>query len=262
MKKVLGTLFSWLIFLIILARALNGCIHYMTSYKKESIDRCNKFNYNKDYEKAIDAGKLAVEVYPQNSEAYRCLGEAYYNVGELDLAYENTKKAERLANSDLDLIYTYNQMGKILYKMGKLDDALLYYNKSLSFIKSLETKNSSNRESDNWITEIYNDFIKIKQVEILNSIALIYEEEGQLDKALSYYEKSLNLTTDKETKVAICENIAKIYDKKGIHQIVIECTQKANETDEKTKNRSDTFLDTVKKVNETLDKMKKSDESN
>jgi TolA-binding protein len=40
-----------------------------------------------------------VQKYPENPAAYFLLGEAYYKVGELNLAYENMKKAESLTNN-------------------------------------------------------------------------------------------------------------------------------------------------------------------
>jgi tetratricopeptide (TPR) repeat protein len=60
---------------------------------KTSIDACRMVIDAGDYEKAIEVGKLAVKEYPDNPAAYRCLGEAYFNVGEL--AYENLKKSRK-----------------------------------------------------------------------------------------------------------------------------------------------------------------------
>ena len=62
------------------------------AYAETPLDACWNFNDVGDYERAIEAGKLAVEKDPESSDAYFCLGEAYYNIGELKLAYENMKK--------------------------------------------------------------------------------------------------------------------------------------------------------------------------
>jgi hypothetical protein len=78
------------------------------AYAETPIDACRNFNKAGDYKRAIEAGKLAVKKYPKNSDAYRCLGEAYYNIGELKLAYENMKKAESLTSNKKDLMYIYN----------------------------------------------------------------------------------------------------------------------------------------------------------
>jgi tetratricopeptide (TPR) repeat protein len=93
------------------------------AYAKTLIDTCWDFNDAGDYKRAIESGKLAIEKYPNNSESYRCLGEVYYNAGELNLAYENMKKVESLTNNKEDLIDVYKQIGEIFAQKGRLDDA-------------------------------------------------------------------------------------------------------------------------------------------
>jgi tetratricopeptide (TPR) repeat protein len=183
------------------------------AYAETPIDACWNFNNAGDYKRAIEAGKLAVKKYPKNSDAYFCLGKAYYKVGELKSAYENMKKAESLTNNKKDLMYIYNWTGLILDSMGYLDDALLYYSRSLSLAKDLGNT--------------------AMQASLLNNIAGIYKNKGELDKALSYYEESLNLTTNEKDKAVIYNNIANIYDEKGDYQKAVEYLQKAIEIDEK-----------------------------
>jgi Flp pilus assembly protein TadD len=65
------------------------------TYAQPEVDACFNFNNAGDYKRAIEAGKLAVKKYPNNAGAYRCLGIAYYNVGELKSAYENIKKSRK-----------------------------------------------------------------------------------------------------------------------------------------------------------------------
>ena len=173
------------------------------------------FNYlnTGDYEKAIEVGKLAVQKYPENPMAYFYLGEAYYKVGEFKLAYENMKKAESLTNDKEDLMYIYNKIGLILLSMGNLDDAILYFMKSLISAKELNNIDM--------------------QASILNNIANVYSIKGKLDKALSYYEESLNLESNEKEKAPTYNNIALIYFKKGDYQKAIQYFQKAIEIAEK-----------------------------
>jgi tetratricopeptide (TPR) repeat protein len=107
------------------------------AYAETPLDACINFIKAEDYKRAIEAGKLAVKKYPKKPEAYYCLGGAYYNVGEFKLAYENMKKAESLTNNKKALMYIYNKIGLILYSMGYLDDALLYFGRNLSLAKDL-----------------------------------------------------------------------------------------------------------------------------
>jgi tetratricopeptide (TPR) repeat protein len=183
------------------------------AYAQQEIYKCIVFSNAGDYKKAIEFGKLAVKKYPTSSVAYLCLGHAYSNLGELKLAYENMKKAESLANNEKDLMEIYNQIGMILNEMGYSDDALLYYNRSLSLAKSLGNTNM--------------------QANLLNNIAMIYKDKGNLDKALSYYKESLSLTINKKDKATTYSNIANIYDEEGDYQKAVEYFQKAIEIYEK-----------------------------
>jgi len=70
----------------------------------------------------------------------------------------------------------------ILDKMGRLDDALLYYSKSLILAKDLN-----------------NTYM---QATILNNIADTFKDKRDLDKAFSYYKESLGLQTNEEEKAA------------------------------------------------------------
>jgi tetratricopeptide (TPR) repeat protein len=185
-------------------------------YVCPEIDICWTFINTGDYKKAIEVGQLAVKKYPENSEAYLCLGIAYYNVGELNLALETLTKAESLTSNKEHLMDIYNIIGNALYEVGHLKDALLYYIKSLNLAEDLGNTDM--------------------QAIILNNIAGIYKDEGALDKALSYYQESLRLKKDEKTKAPTYNNIAMIYFQKGDYQKAVECFQKALEINEKYEN--------------------------
>jgi tetratricopeptide (TPR) repeat protein len=183
------------------------------SYAETPIDMCFNLNKTEDYKRAIEVGELAIKKYPYNPDAYFCLGTAYYNIGELESAYENAKKAESLASSKIGLMYIYDLIGMILQKMDYSDDTLLYFSRSLSLAKDLGDTDM--------------------QAKLLNNIAVIYNHKGELDKALSYYEESLSLTTNEKDEASIYNNIAEIYGYKGNYKKAVEYFQKAIEIDEK-----------------------------
>jgi tetratricopeptide (TPR) repeat protein len=189
------------------------------AYAQREIDACLTFFKSGDYKRAIEAGKLAVEKYPKNFKAYVCLGSAYYKVGELKLAYKNLKKAESLPNNKKDLMYIYSIIGNVIHRMGYLDDALLYFSKSLSLAKDFGN------------TDL--------QAAILNNIGEIYVVKGELNKALSYCEESLRLKTNEKAKAPTYNNIAMIYTQKGDYQKAVEYFQKAIEISEKYENYHD-----------------------
>ncbi len=183
------------------------------AFAQPEVEACYNFLDAGDYRRAIEAGRRAVQKYPNNIDAHYCLGASYRMVGEFKLALEHMKRAERLTSDKEDLMYIYNQIGLIYWRMGYLDDALLYYSRSLRLAIDLENENM--------------------QASVLNNIALIYDNKGELDKALGYYEESLNLQTDEKEKAITYNNIAIIYDQKDDYQKAVEYLQKAIETSER-----------------------------
>jgi tetratricopeptide (TPR) repeat protein len=183
------------------------------AFAQPEVDACYNFRKAGDYKRSIEAGKRAVQKYPNNIDAHFCLGASYYAIGEFRLALEHMKRAESLASNRQDLMHIYNRIGMIYDSMGYLDDALFYYSRSLSLARDLGNKNM--------------------QAAVLNNIALIYRYKGELDKALGYYEESLRLITDEKAKATIYNNIALIYEDKGDYQKAVEYFQKAIEISER-----------------------------
>jgi tetratricopeptide (TPR) repeat protein len=183
------------------------------AFAQPEVDACYNFREAGDYRRAIEAGKIAVKKYPNNLHAHGCLAMSYYEIGELKLALEHMKKAESLASSKISLMHVYNWLGLIYGGMGYLDDALLYFNRSLSLARSLGDRRV--------------------QAAVLNNIAGIYYEKGESDKALGYYEESLRLQTDEKEKATIYNNMALIYREKDDYQKAVEYFQKAIEISER-----------------------------
>jgi len=183
------------------------------AFAQSEVNACYNFYKAGDYKRAIEAGKRAVQKYPNNLDAHFCLGASYIAIGEFKLALKHMKRAESLASNKEDLMDIYNQVGIIYYKMGYLDDALFYYSRSLSLARDLGNKSM--------------------QASVLNNIAVIYRNKGELDKALGFYEESLKLETDEKEKATTYNNIAIIYVNKGDYQKAVEYLQKAIEIGER-----------------------------
>jgi len=225
MKKALSIFFLLLSLLVFKNMA----------YAQSELDACLNFNIAGDYKRAIEAGRLAIKKHPYNAYAYLCLGDAYYDVGELELAYENMKKALSLTNNIKALMYIYNQIGIILDSMGNLNKALVNYSRSLRLATELGNTQA--------------------QVTLLSNIGGIYYNKGELDRALSYYEKSLSLTTNEKRKATIYNNIALIYVKKGDYQKAVEYLHNAIEIDERYGNYHGVSMDKLN-LGDTYRKMK------
>jgi tetratricopeptide (TPR) repeat protein len=183
------------------------------AFAQPEVDACFNFLNAGDYRKAVEAGKVAVEKYPNNPDAHLCLGISYYAIGEFRLALVHMKRAESLTSDKEDLMYIYSGIGSIYDGMGYLEEALLYYSRSLRLAIDLQNESI--------------------QATALNGIAGIYLNKGELDKALDYYEESLSLETDEKAKATTYNGIAIIYSKKGDYQKAVEYFQKAIATYEK-----------------------------
>ncbi|MFZ8862856.1 MAG: tetratricopeptide repeat protein [Thermocrinis sp.] len=183
------------------------------AFAQPEVDACFNFVNAGDYKRSIEAGRVAVEKYPNNIYAHFRLGASYRMVGEFKLALEHLKKAESLTSNKGDLMYVYNQIGLTYYAMGYLDDALLYYSRSLGLARDLRNKGM--------------------QASVLNNIGGIYYKKGELDKALGFYEESLRLKTDEKKKATTYNDIALIYNKKGDYQKAVEYFQKTIEIGER-----------------------------
>lgn len=68
----------------------------------------------------------------------------------------------------------------------------------------------------------------------LNNIALIFDSKGEFDKALNYYQESLKLKDHETEKATTYNNIAIIYSKKNEHQKAVNYLKKAIEIFEKS----------------------------
>ncbi|MGC8942089.1 MAG: tetratricopeptide repeat protein [Sulfurihydrogenibium sp.] len=183
------------------------------SYAQKEIEECAYYLNAGDYQRAIEVGQRAVELYPKNVAAYFCLGKAYSQTGQIDLAIDNLKKAESYTTKDDELMVIYNFLGLNYETKGDLDNALFYHSKSLNLAKKL-----GNRE-----VEAYE----------LNNIAIVFRDKGDLDKALEYYEESLRLKTNEKDKAPTYNNIAYIYSDKGDYKSAIEYFKKAIEIAER-----------------------------
>jgi tetratricopeptide (TPR) repeat protein len=180
------------------------------SYAQQEIDACWKFQ-NEDFRKAVEYGKLAVKKYPNNSNAYHCLGIAYMKNSESQSAYNNLKKAESLATDKKELIKIDEDIGELLSLFMKRDnDAITYYNKALSLAKELGDTDA--------------------QVDILLNMAMAYLSDSfgkkGIDKSIACSEEAISLIKDEPSKIYAYDLIASAYYKKGDPQKEIETHKK------------------------------------
>jgi len=163
-----------------------------------------------NYQQAIETGKQAINECLKDIYENLCLGEAHFKTGQSDLALEHFKKAEMNATNKKWLVAIYNLLGSAYHLKGDLENALLYFSKSLRFAEELGDKSS--------------------ELAQLNNIALIFLKEGELDKALDYLDKSLELATNENDKASRYNNIGVIYSDKGEYVKAVDYFKKAIES--------------------------------
>ena len=137
------------------------------------VNKCFNYLKSQNYQLALQAGKNAVELYPNSEGAHGCLGITYTKLGYFDLSIKELKTAEKLTNSkdDLGIIYAY--IGDDYNKLGDLNNALLYFDRELEIERDL---NNQKGESN-----------------AINNIAGVYEKQGDNNKAVEYYKKAIEL---------------------------------------------------------------------
>lgn len=135
------------------------------------IEECKKAIEKEYFQKALKLGKQTIKMYPNNPESYLCLGIAHYGLGNTKKAMEYLKKAEELTNDNEKLAIIYRYMGETLFKIRKLNEALIYLNKAIKLTK---------HPNEN-------------MAHVLNKIANIYHREKNLEKASEYYKEAFKI---------------------------------------------------------------------
>jgi tetratricopeptide (TPR) repeat protein len=200
----------------------------------KEIRKCLEYLEAEDYKKAIKFGKKAIKLYPEDVEAYACLGEAYFMEGQIDLAIENFKKTENclkrkyeqrakllsgifeiqdFKERDFNLMILYKRLGDAYKQKMDLETALYYYNESLSLARDLK-------------------FTKSEKDALLN-IADIFYYKGEMEKTLKYLEEALIIEEDEKEKIYTYNLIAYIYFKEKEYNKTIEYLKKVIEISEK-----------------------------
>lgn len=180
-----------------------------TASANSSIDAC--YNYKKagDYKRAIESGKSAVKQLPRSVDAHFCLGQSLMQVGDLNGALQSMKRAEELTSHKEDLMYIANYIGRIISTIGNYEEALKYYSSALTLAQDLRNTRM--------------------EASILNNLASVYDKQGNQDKALTYFNKSLALEPNESSKATTYNNIALIYSSRGDYSQAVEYLQKSIE---------------------------------
>jgi stress-induced-phosphoprotein 1 len=219
--------------------------------KEEAAKKCENLVSSELYTKAIEYCNSVAKKYKEPT-IYRCLGRAYLQIGEIELAIENFKKAEKFSSGlkssfnvyIINKAEFYEEFADILREANRIDDAIEYYKKALEKRKKEKEKGE------------YSAIPKI--ITLLQKIAELYKEKGNLDEAINYYEElivilnilkkpSIIMIVDQVDQIYqnIAKKLVKLYEKKGNilmankmrekikEEVIIEEKEKREEEEEK-----------------------------
>lgn len=188
---------------------------------------------------------IATAISYAQTEINNCFN--YLKAGDYQRAIKSGKKAVALYPRSLD---AYFCLGRAYSKTGQINLAI----ENLKKAEALATKDNDLMHIYHWLGLAYKDkgdldnailyhsrsldlAKKLGDRELeaagLNNIGLIYHDKGEYDKALRYYEESLRLKTDEREKAPIYNNIATIYSDKKDYKKAIEYYKKAVEIGER-----------------------------
>lgn len=161
-----------------------------------------------NFDAAINAASASVWRNSKLSEGNHCLGRAYRDKGEyakalihfhrLELMWDGIDNGQPFAQSALSSLYN---------SLGQSDLALDYGNKALNEWRRLGNKKN--------------------EATLLNNIALIYNNQGDKRRAITYYEQALALKDNDADKASTWNNLASIYAAEGDYPKAIATQQKA-----------------------------------
>ena len=164
------------------------------------------YDQQKDYRKAIDAYRHAVELDRDNLDAIRGLADALMNDGQIDKALE---QYQVIADANPEDARTYVRIAEIYRQQGKLDQALQNLKKAQSMV----------RESD----------------QISYELAEVYQAQGRYDDAISELqgllkssEKADNKYTqdEQDNRALFLERLGSAYRDSGNQQAALDTFQK------------------------------------
>ena len=156
----------------------------------ELAEKAIKAGIDGDYEKAIEFGKRAIELNPEDSRLHLQLSYFYYEKGEYRLALDEALKAEKMSRKeDLDRFPgTYLSIAELYATLKELDKAIEYAKKVVS----------ANKDNE------HARFV----------LAQIYEKAGKYDLAIQEYSE-LYKSENEETGKKALEAIDRLKRQKG-----------------------------------------------
>lgn len=166
------------------------------------------FESDLEQKKAAVFNQLKSLKHPDSNIAAQHYQTSTEKEGEL----KNLKALLDETNTQNDKAYIKSLMADLLYSIGRLDDALIYWEEAMEIAIQIGNK--------------------VAQQTILSNISQIYQTQGNHDKALEYIMKAQSLGATDNTG-ALSNNISLIYIARGEYEKAIQELEKSIELDTK-----------------------------
>ncbi len=281
-KKVHGKIFFWLIIIVFIFKPID-------TFSQNTDSLTSVFTKNQGYKKSKAAYQLADFWYnKRNDSALYFLDYILNNnkgntdtiyayakkqKGNIELFTGNLQKAEshyknaleiyKNTNHNAGIEACYNNLGIVLLKQRKFDEAITFLNQSIDFAEKNRDQLSKAKSLHNlaYIFELKEEntialgyYLKALQIKrkfsdsasvssTLNNIGNIYGSYREFDKAISYYQQSLaiNRYLKDSSEIALrYYNLGRMYKKKNLFEQSMENYLAALEIYERKGNKSQT----------------------
>ncbi len=151
-----------------------------------------------DYKNALKYYQDCIKLYEELKNPHM-VGSTYYEIGmtlKVMGDYENALRMYELclkyAETPIDYILAYHQIGNLYFDRAEFDDALKMYFDALEKAKQLDLSLASNKKS---------------LANILHEIGLVYINKDELQKGLKYVKESLEI----KEEIGYIQGVAKSY---------------------------------------------------
>ena len=165
------------------------------SFSGEYTEKCFSSIRAEKLKEAVSEGLKAVKEEPNSAESHFCLGLAYRLTGKFKDSLASFQKALKLVQAPEDEMILHNYIGLNLFYMGRWQEAEDHYLKAYQLSEKLNKRRM--------------------RATVANNLGLLYDRRGDYDKAIKFYNLSLELTDNEAEKAVTYNNLALIYTNKG-----------------------------------------------
>lgn len=169
-----------------------------------ALTRGHSYNYDQQWDEAIQAFELAVAEVPDEPAPYAGMGMAYLERNNLEKALENYKLAARYSRGDI--IYL-RQVADVQERLGQLSEA----GKTYMAIGEVElTRRRLNEAMDNWLRAVR---LEPNLLKAHQRLASIYERQKATQSAIREYlaiARILSLQGEQDKALQACQLALKL----------------------------------------------------